>query len=82
MATKLKNYFELNQKYKFDVTDLTAFIYVICTVVGIMGGNPTPLFLIGSAIGTAFCWQAKRINLIILNGSLFVLNLVSFIRMF
>lgn len=82
MVTKLKNYFELNQKYKFDVTDLTALIYVLCTILGIIGVNVTPLFLIGSAIGTAFCWQAKRINLIVLNGSLFVLNLVSFIRMF
>lgn len=82
MVTKLKNYFELNQKYKFDVTDLTAFIYVLCTILGIIGVNVTPLFLIGSAIGTAFCWQARRINLIVLNGSLFVLNLVSFIRMF
>lgn len=82
MVTKLKNYFELNQKYKFDVTDLTALIYVLCTILGIIGVNVTPLFLIGSAIGTAFCWQARRINLIVLNGSLFVLNLVSFIRMF
>ena len=82
MVTKLKNYFELNQKYNFDVTDLTAFIYVLCTILGIIGVNVTPLFLIGSAIGTAFCWQARRINLIVLNGSLFVLNLVSFIRMF
>ena len=82
MFTKLKNYFELNQKYKFDVTDLTAFIYVLCTIFGIIGLNVTPLFLIGSAIGTAFCWQARRINLIVLNGSLFVLNLVSFIRIF
>ena len=82
MVTKIKNYFELNQKYKFDVTDLTAFIYVLCTILGIIGVNVTPLFLIGSAIGTAFCWQARRINLMVLNGSLFVLNLVSFIRMF
>lgn len=82
MITKLKNYFELNQKYKFDVTDLTALIYVLCTILGIIGVNVTPLFLIGSAIGTAFCWQARRINLMVLNGSLFILNLVSFIRMF
>lgn len=82
MVTKLKNYFELNQKYKFDVTDLTALIYVLCTILGIIGVNVTPLFLIGSAIGTAFCWQARRINLMVLNGSLFILNLVSFIRMF
>lgn len=82
MMTKIKNYFELNTTYKFDPTDLTAIIYVVCTVIGISGGNPTPLFLIGSAIGTAFCWQARRINLIVLNVALFVLNLVNFIKMF
>ena len=79
--TKIKNYFELNKKYKFDPTDLTATIYVLCTVLGIMGTNVTPLFLIGSAIGTAFCWQGKRINLVVLNVALFVLNLVNFIKM-
>ena len=80
--TKIKNFFELNKPYKFDPTDLTATIYVFCTVLGIMGMNVTPLFLLGSAIGTAFCWQAHRINLVVLNVALFVLNLVSFIRMF
>ena len=78
----MKEYFELNKKYQFDPTDLTAIIYVICTVMGIMGYNTTPLFLLGSAIGTAFCWKARRINLIVLNVSLFVLNLVGFIKMF
>jgi hypothetical protein len=78
----MKEYFELNKKYEFDPTDLTAGIYVVCAVFGIMGYNVTPLFLIGSAIGTAFCWKARRINLIVLNGALFILNLVSFIKMF
>ena len=82
MMNKIKNFFELNTTYKFDVTDLTALIYVVCAAIGIIGGNPTPLFLIGSAISTAFCWQARRINLIVLNVALFALNLVSFIRMF
>lgn len=80
--TKIKNFFELNNPYKFDPTDLTATIYLLCTVLGIIGMNVTPLFLLGSAIGTAFCWQAHRINLVVLNVALFVLNLVSFIRMF
>lgn len=80
--TKIKNFFELNKPYKFDPTDLTATIYLLCTVLGIMGMNVTPLFLLGSAIGTAFCWQAHRVNLVVLNVALFVLNLVSFIRMF
>ena len=79
---KLKNYFELNKKYKFDPTDLTAIIFLVCTILGIMEYNVTPLFLIGSAIGTAFCWQGRRINLVILNVALFVLNLVNFIKMF
>ena len=77
----MKEFFELTRPYKFDVTDLTAIIYVICTVVGILGYNPTPLFLIGSAIGTAFCGQGRRVNLVVLNVSLFIVNLVSFIRM-
>ena len=80
--TKIKNYFELNRKYKFDPTDLTAIIYVLCTILGIIGYNVTPLFLIGSAISSAFCWQGKRINLVVLNVALFVLNLVNFIKMF
>ena len=82
MMNKIKNFFELNTTYRFDVTDLTALIYVVCAIIGIAGGNPTPLFLIGSVISTAFCWQARRINLIVLNVALFALNLVSFIRMF
>jgi hypothetical protein len=78
----MKKFFELNQSYKFDPTDITAFIYLICTILGIMNFNVTPLFLIGSAIGTAFCWQARRINLVVLNISLFALNIVNFVRMF
>lgn len=80
--TKFINYFELTKKYKFDPTDLTAIIFLVCTILGIMEYNVTPLFLIGSAIGTAFCWQGRRINLVILNVALFVLNLVNFIKMF
>ena len=34
---KIKNWFELNQKYKFEVTDLTTLIYVLCTILGIIG---------------------------------------------
>ena len=78
----LKTFFELNAPYKFDVTDITATIYVIAAVLGIMGHNPTIPFLIGATISTAFCWQARRINLVALNVALFGLNLVSFIRMF
>lgn len=80
--TKIKNYFELNKKYKFDPTDLTATIYVVCAFLGIATSiNITPLFLLGSAIGTAFCWKGRRINLVVLNVALFVLNLVNFIKM-
>lgn len=78
----MKKFFELNRPYQFDPTDITAIIYVVCAVLGSIGYNVTPLFLIGSAIGTAFCWQAKRINLIVLNVALFGLNVVSFIKMF
>jgi hypothetical protein len=80
--TTLKKFFELNKPYKFDVNDLTALIYVICAVLGSIGYNVTILFLIGSAIGSAFCWQARRINLVVLNLALFGLNVVSTIKMF
>ena len=75
MLKKLKNYFELNKKYKFDTTDITALIYLACAVLGIMGKNVSLLFLIGSTISTIFCWQARRFNVIILNVALFIFNL-------
>ena len=78
----MKEFFELNKPYKFDVTDLTALIYVIAAILGVMGVNPTIPFFIGATISTAFCWQARRINLIVLNVALFGLNLVNFIKMF
>lgn len=74
-------YFELNKPYQFDSGDITALIYVFCMIFGIMGYNITPLFLLGSIIGTVTCWRARRINLIVLNVSLLILNLVSFIKM-
>ncbi len=78
----MREFFQLNKKYEFDPTDLTALIYVICAVFGSIGYNVTPLFLIGSVIATAFCWQARRINLIVLNVALLGLNVVSFVKMF
>lgn len=79
----MKEFFELNKKYQFDPTDLTALIFLICSALGIFTTiNITPLFLLGSIIGTAFCWQGRRINLVVLNGSLLLLNLVNFIKMF
>ena len=78
-----KKFFELNKPYQFMVDDLTAGIYLLCAMLGIFTViNITPLFLIGSLIGTAFCWKARRINLVVLNGALFMLNLVNFIKMF
>lgn len=74
----MKAFFELTRPYRFEVTDLTAIIYLVCAVLGIMGGNPGLLFLIGSAIGTAFCWQARRLNVIVLNVALFIFNIYSF----
>ena len=71
----MRKFFELTAPYKFDPTDLTACIYVVCVVLGFCGIDNSVLFLIGSAIGTAFCWQAHRINLIVLNVALFIFNL-------
>ena len=77
----MKEYFELNKPYRFDPTDLTAFIYVLCTILGILNLNTTVLFFIGSAIGFVFCFKGRRINLVVLNGSLLVLNTVNLFRM-
>ena len=74
----MKKFFELNRPYKFDPTDLTACIYLVCAVLGIMGYNVSILFLIGSTIGTAFCWQAHRINVMVLNVALFIFNFYNF----
>ena len=80
---KFKDYFELNKKYEFDPTDLTAIIFLVASVLGIFTEiNITPLFLMGSVIGLVFCLACRRLNLIILNGSLLVLNLVNLCKMF
>lgn len=80
---KLKKFFELNKPYEFDPTDLTAVIFLVCSVLGIFTTvNITPLFLMGSIVGTVFCLPCRRINLLVLNGSLLALNIVNFIKMF
>ena len=74
----MKKFFELTAPYKFEVGDLTAAIYVVCVVLAFCGIDNSWLFLIGSAIGTAFCWQAHRINLVVLNVALFIFNFYTF----
>lgn len=81
MLKKLINYFELNKPYQFDITDVTAPIYTICAIGIMMGFNMNVLFFIGSLLATAFCWKARRLNLVLLNGALFVLNLYNVIMM-
>ncbi len=71
---KLINYFDLEHKYVFDITDITAIIYTICAIGVMLGCDMTVLFFIGSAISTAFCWQARRLNLVLLNVALFAMN--------
>ena len=71
---KIKNYFHLDRAYEFDITDITAIIYTACAIGVMMGADMTILFFIGSAISTAFCFQARRLNLILLNVSLFAMN--------
>ena len=79
---KLLNFFELNRAYQFDITDITALIYTICAVGVMMGMNMTILFTIGATIATAFCWQAKRVNLVVLNVALWAMNVYNLILMF
>lgn len=79
---KIKQFFNLNQKYQFDVTDITAIIYTICAIGVICGLDMTILFFIGSTVATVFCWQARRVNLIILNVALWFMNLYYLIQLF
>ena len=79
---RLINYFELNRTYQFDITDITALIYVVCAMGVMMGVNMTILFTIGATIATAFCWQARRINLVVLNVALWAMNVYNLILMF
>ena len=73
--TKIKTFFNLNQSYQFDITDITSIIYTLCAAGVIMGYDMTVLFVIGAVISTAFCWQAHKLNLILLNVSLLIMNL-------
>jgi hypothetical protein len=78
---KLKTYFNLDHPYQFDITDITALIYTICAMGVMLGEDMTVLFFIGSAIATAFCWQARRLNLVLLNVALFAMNTYYLINM-
>lgn len=78
---KFKTYFNLNRPYEFDITDITAVIYTICAIGVILGTDMTVLFFIGSAIATAFCWQARRLNLVLLNVALFAMNIYYLINL-
>lgn len=71
---KIINYFNLDRPYAFDITDITAIIYTICAIGVMLGYDMTVLFFIGSAIATAFCLQARRLNLVLLNVALFAMN--------
>jgi hypothetical protein len=78
---KIKTFFNLDRAYEFDITDITALIYTICAIGVMCGADMTVLFFISSAIATAFCLQARRINLVILNVALFAMNTYYLINM-
>lgn len=71
---KFRTYFNLVRPYEFDITDITAVIYTVCAIGVMCGADMTVLFFIGSLIATAFCWQARRLNLVLLNVALFAMN--------
>lgn len=77
----MKNFFELNKPYRFDIGDLTALLYTICAIGCMLGYNMTILFAVAATIGVAFCWQARRINLVVLNVALWAMNVFNLIKM-
>jgi hypothetical protein len=82
LVKKFVEYFNLNHKYQFDITDIIAPIYTTCAIGIILGANMTILFFIGSLVSTITCWTARRLNLVLLNGALFMLNCYNLIKMF
>ena len=78
---KIKEYFHLDHPYEFDITDITAVIYTFCAIGVMLGADMTVLFFCGSLIATAFCWQARRLNLVLLNVALFAMNTYYLINM-
>ena len=78
---KIKKYFNLDRPYEFDITDITCLIYTACAIGVMCGADMTVLFFCGSLIATAFCWQARRLNLVLLNVALFAMNTYYLINM-
>jgi hypothetical protein len=78
---KLKTFFNLDRPYEFDITDITCIIYTACAIGVMCGADMTVLFFIGSTIATIFCWQARRLNLVLLNVALWFMNLYYFINL-
>lgn len=82
MLKQFINYFNLDKPYQFDITDITAPIYTICVIGILLGFNMNVLFFFGSLLATVFCVQTRRLNLVLLNGALFVLNAYNVMMMF
>lgn len=78
---KLIKWFELDRHYKFDIADLTALMYTICAIGCMMGYNMTILFAVAATIGVATCWMARRVNLVVLNLALWIMNLYNCIML-
>ena len=76
MKKSIEQYFELHEPYRFDPADITATIYVICTIMKAIGADCSLLMLTGAIIGTLSCWKARRINLVVLNITLLIFNVL------
>lgn len=79
---KIKEFFGLNKKYQFDIGDITALLYTICAIGCMMGYNMTILFAIAATIAVTVCWQARRINLVVLNIAFWAMNVYNLFKMF
>ena len=79
---KIKQFFELNRPYTFDITDIVAIIYAVCVGGIIAGYNMTIPFFIGCLLSTVGCFAARRINLVVINIAMMVLNGYNLITMF
>ena len=74
---KLIKYFELDKAdgYKFEWSDITCILYTICVAGIILGYNMTPLFFGSCVLSLVTCVKARRVNLIVINAVMTILNL-------
>lgn len=78
MWQKIKERFELGQRYQFDPTDLVAVLYAIGVVLTLcgLGYAGTVLLAIGALVSfVTTCILGRRLNLFVIGAVILVLDI-------